>query len=58
MTVPTVRQPFGNISKGDFIEPGKNTIEQSVIETLNDELKNMAQIGHAKQRSFNNSIGN
>lgn len=53
----TVEQPFGNISKGDFIEPGKNTIEQSVIETFNDEVKNMAQVEHSRQRSFKNFIG-
>ena len=32
--------------------------KRSVIETVNDELKNMCQIEHSKHRSFNNFITN
>ncbi len=30
----------------------------AVIETVNDELKNIAQIEHSRHRSFNNLIAN
>jgi hypothetical protein len=32
--------------------------KRSVIETVNDELKNMCQIEHSRHRSFNNFITN
>jgi hypothetical protein len=32
--------------------------KRSVIETVNDELKNMCQIGHSRHRSFTNFIAN
>lgn len=30
--------------------------KQAIIETINDELKNIAQIGHTRHRSFTNFI--
>ena len=33
-------------------------IAQTCIETVNDELKNIAQIEHSRHRSFNNFIAN
>ena len=42
------------ISIADKIQPRKRTL----IETVNDELKNIAQIEHSKHRSFNNFIAN
>ena len=39
----------------------KDTIflrKRSVIETVNDELKNMCQIEHSRHRSFNGFISN
>ena len=35
----------------------KVLMQQSVIETFNDEVKNMAQVEHSRQRSFKNFIG-
>ncbi len=32
--------------------------KKSVIETVNDELKNICQIEHSRHRSFNNFLGN
>jgi len=32
--------------------------KRAVIETVNDELKNIAQIEHSRHRSFNNFIAN
>ena len=32
--------------------------KRALIETVNDELKNIAQIEHPKHRSFNNFIAN
>ena len=32
--------------------------KRALIETVNDELKNIAQIEHSKHRSFNNFIAN
>ena len=32
--------------------------KRSVIETVNDELKNMCQIEHSRHRSFNGFIAN
>ena len=32
--------------------------KRTLIETVNDELKNIAQIEHSKHRSFNNFIAN
>mgnify|MGYP000171588294 CR=1 FL=1 len=32
--------------------------KQALIETVNDELKNIAQIGHSRHRSFNNFVAN
>jgi len=32
--------------------------KRAVIETVNDELKNMCQIEHSRHRSFNNFITN
>ena len=32
--------------------------ERALIETVNDELKNIAQIEHSRHRSFNNFIAN
>ena len=32
--------------------------KRAVIETVNDELKNIAQIEHSRHRSFNNYIVN
>ena len=32
--------------------------KRALIETVNDELKNIAQIGHSRHRSFNNFIAN
>ena len=32
--------------------------KRSVIETVNDELKNLCQIEHSRHRSFNNFIAN
>ncbi len=32
--------------------------KRSVIETVNDELKNICQIEHSRHRSFNNFLGN
>lgn len=32
--------------------------KRTVIEIVNDELKNIAQIEHSKHRSFNNLIAN
>ena len=30
----------------------------SIIETINDELKNMAQVEHSRHRSFHNFVNN
>lgn len=32
--------------------------KRALIETVNDELKNIAQIEHSRHRSFNNFIAN
>ena len=32
--------------------------KRSIIETINDELKNMAQVEHSRHRSFHNSVNN
>ena len=32
--------------------------KRALIETVNDELKNIARIGHSRHRSFNNFIAN
>lgn len=32
--------------------------KRALIETVNDELKNIAQIGHYRHRSFHNFIAN
>ena len=32
--------------------------KRSIIETINDELKNMAQVEHSRHRSFPNSVNN
>lgn len=32
--------------------------KRAIIETVNDELKNIAQIEHSRHRSFNNFIAN
>ena len=32
--------------------------KRSVIETINDELKNICQVEHSRHRSFNNFITN
>ena len=32
--------------------------KRAIIETINDELKNIAQIEHSRHRSFNNFIAN
>lgn len=32
--------------------------KRALIETVNDELKNIAQIDHSRHRSFNNFIAN
>ncbi len=32
--------------------------KQTLIETVNDEMKNIAQIEHTRHRSFNNFIAN
>ena len=32
--------------------------KRALIETVNDELKNIAQTGHSKYRSFSNFIAN
>ena len=32
--------------------------KRSVMETVNDELKNICQIGHSRHRSFTNFIAN
>ena len=42
------------MSIADKILPRK----RAFIETVNDELKNIAQIEHSKRRSFNNFIAN
>ncbi len=36
----------------------KNNIKRAVIETINDELKNIAQIEHSRHRSFDNFLVN
>ena len=33
-------------------------MKRALIETVNDELKNIAQIEHSRHRSFNNFIAN
>ncbi len=42
------------ISIADKIQPRK----RALIETVNDELKNIAQIEHSRHRSFSNFIAN
>ena len=32
--------------------------KRSIIETINDELKNMAQVEHSRHRSFHNFVNN
>ncbi len=32
--------------------------KRSIIESINDELKNMAQIEHSRHRSFHNFVNN
>ena len=32
--------------------------ERSIIESINNELKNMAQVDHSRHRSFNNFVSN
>lgn len=32
--------------------------KRALVETVNDELKNIAQIGHSKHRFFHNFIAN
>ena len=32
--------------------------KRSIIETINDELKNMAQVEHSRQRLFHNFVNN
>ena len=32
--------------------------KRSIIETINDELKNMAQVEHSRHRSFHNYVNN
>ena len=32
--------------------------KRSIIETINDELKNMAQVEHSKHQSFHNLVNN
>ena len=32
--------------------------KHSIIETINDELKNMAQVEHSRHRSFHNFVNN
>ena len=32
--------------------------KRSIIETVNDELKNICQVGHSRHRSFGNFLSN
>ena len=32
--------------------------KRAIIETINDELKNMAQVEHSRHRSFHNFVNN
>lgn len=48
------------LKQGKFLEniKGKLCVEKKLIETINDELKNIAQLEHSKHRSFGNFIAN